>query len=333
MELTRDSGSYVYLDLIDRLTAKNVKQSSPRGQLTHELLNVQFTITSSDQVHVLATTRNPSAKIAATEAAQLIAGVSSLDQLNLASNNSFTKFADDGKLRGAYGPRSFHQLSQAVARLSYDSHTRQAVVGLWRGNDTNRNYKDVPCTLSWQFFIRDDYLHLRTTMRSNDAWLGLPYDLEMFSALHKTMASALSIPAGPYTHSVGSLHLYERDREKASTVRDTGLVSQSRQPVLLNGATPGIVVLSPVQRWSVSSSMARSVVLNDPVNVIYTTYQSWQDELRSLVPILPVSSTPGMEVQWRVCSSCRYIIASNTATCCECSQKPSDPLEKSAIAL
>jgi thymidylate synthase len=316
VELVCNSGSFAYLDLLDQLI-KNGRRSSPRSQVTLELLDVNLVITDSYHVHTLRTTRNSSHRIAATEAAHLIAGVSSLEQLNLASGYRFTQFADDGRLRGAYGPRAFQQLRRAVAKLADDTSTRQAVVTIWRGDELETATRDVPCTLSLQFTIRDDQLNMRTSMRSNDAWLGLPYDLEVFGALHKTVASALSIPPGTYTHSVGSMHLYERDREKASAVRDTDLVQLSRRPVLPDGATPGIIVLSPLQRWDINCDAVRRVVMRDSVSSIYFTHQSWQQDLVDLVPQLPLGN-------WQVCERCRYL---TDGSCQECPTIPLEPLE------
>src|SRR5260370_41880706 len=52
-------------------------------------------------------------------------------------------------------------------------------------------------------------------MRSNDAWLGLPYDVFTFTRIQAYVAAAVGVEPGRYTHTVGSLHLYERDWERA----------------------------------------------------------------------------------------------------------------------
>jgi thymidylate synthase len=48
-------------------------------------------------------------------------------------------------------------------------------------------------------------------MRSNDAYVGLPYDIFLFTSLQELMASELDIEIGTYYHSVNSLHIYHRD--------------------------------------------------------------------------------------------------------------------------
>jgi thymidylate synthase len=73
--------------------------------------------------------------------------------------------------------------------------------------------RDLPCTLGFGFRIRGDGLHMSSTMRSQDVWLGLAYDLFMFGQLGWTIANVLGVEFVSITHHVYSLHLYERNME------------------------------------------------------------------------------------------------------------------------
>lgn len=55
-------------------------------------------------------------------------------------------------------------------------------------------------------------------MRSNDLWLGTTYDVMQFVMLQASIASVLKAGVGKYVHTAGSLHLYERDWDKARAV-------------------------------------------------------------------------------------------------------------------
>ena len=74
--------------------------------------------------------------------------------------------------------------------------------------------KDLNCTVCLQLFIRDCKLYMTTYMRSNDLWMGFPYDVFQFTCLQILMAMKLHVGIGTYTHVAGSLHLYERDWQK-----------------------------------------------------------------------------------------------------------------------
>jgi len=139
-------------------------------------------------------------------------------------NKGLTQYADDGVLRGAYGPRirrwggSFDQLEQVRNLLRHDPQSRQAVIQIF---DPARDWipsRDVSCTIGHRFLIRDGELHLHTTMRSQDAWLGLPYDLFVNTVLQELMAGWLEVPVGEYVHTVDSLHLYATDVAGAEAV-------------------------------------------------------------------------------------------------------------------
>ena len=151
----------------------------------------------------------------------------------------YARFANDGMAHGAYGWRwsndnAYHdaaamigvsptsQLDTAARLLKDKRATRQAVVTMWNAGDlvcaTHSPKNDLPCTLSMQFILREGKLHMIVTMRSNDLWLGLPYDVWSFTCIQRIVADAVGVALGTYTHQVGSLHLYKRNAEKAKDV-------------------------------------------------------------------------------------------------------------------
>lgn len=147
----------------------------------------------------------------------------------------YKKLTDDGlTIYGAYGPRMFgkrpnDQLARVISSLKSKPDSRQAVVQLFDRRDTLKYHSDVPCTCTMQFVIRNRRLHMLTSMRSNDAWLGLPHDVFAFTMIQELVARSLGVELGEYRHSVGSLHLYERDDKKAIRYLDEGW--QPRRPM------------------------------------------------------------------------------------------------------
>ena len=106
----------------------------------------------------------------------------------------------------------------AKQSLIDDKDTRQAILRFslpehqWKGN------KDQTCTMHGNFLIRNDELHFSVVMRSNDLTLGLVYDLPWFCGLMDKMVAELKplypdLKKGHYTHTVHSLHIYERNEE------------------------------------------------------------------------------------------------------------------------
>jgi thymidylate synthase len=106
-----------------------------------------------------------------------------------------------------------------VDSLREDKDTRQAVLRFSLPEHFYKGNKDLTCTLSGTFHIREDKLHLSIHMRSNDLMLGLVYDLPWFISLMDDMVKELkdlypNLEKGSYAHTVNSMHLYERDTEK-----------------------------------------------------------------------------------------------------------------------
>lgn len=110
------------------------------------------------------------------------------------------------------------QLDAAAILMEKRPETRQAVVTMWDSSDIGEaivgQANDIPCTIALQFLPRRGKLHAHCYMRSNDAWLGFPYDVFCFTTIQRIMARRLGLQPGSYCHSVGSMHVYEKDRKK-----------------------------------------------------------------------------------------------------------------------
>lgn len=125
----------------------------------------------------------------------------------------------DGTAYWAYGPRFVSQLSTALELLIAHGDTRRCVVAIWRTEDLLHAVKndkaDIPCVVDFQFFIRDNKLHMLTFQRSQDMWVGFPNDIFSFCCIQMAMANSLGVGYGTYTHVMGSCHLYTKHRIKA----------------------------------------------------------------------------------------------------------------------
>lgn len=195
---------------------------SPRSQPT---LDIGLTTLAVDNPHgglPIGLGRGLNSAIAAVEALQLIAGVARPDlMLEVAPQfEAYTNRDARGRVyfHGAYGERVGFQVLAAVDKLKKDPDTRQAVITLWDPHRDNLpDARDYPCTLSLTFSVQGGALELDIVMRSNDVWLGLPYDLFQFTQLQLTVANSLSLRVGQYRHTVLSMHMYERDRDVVNT--------------------------------------------------------------------------------------------------------------------
>lgn len=119
---------------------------------------------------------------------------------------------------GDYGARAERgeQVQNVIKTLTESPDSRRAMIVLWDPvRDNDPGHQDYPCTIAINFRIRDHKLNMTVTMRSNDIWRGASSDFIQFSLLHLTVAAALNIEPGTYTHQAHSMHLYDTDRDVA----------------------------------------------------------------------------------------------------------------------
>jgi thymidylate synthase len=142
----------------------------------------------------------------------------------------------NGTIWGAYGPRIFggERSQYEVVRdlLKARSATRKAVIQLFDREDIIAEHEDVPCTCTLQFLLRDGMLNLVVYMRSNDVFMGFPHDVFAFTMIQEILANDLGVRLGSYKHMVGSLHLYDRDREKVERYLNEGFQPTREMPVM-----------------------------------------------------------------------------------------------------
>jgi thymidylate synthase len=243
---------------------------APRGIPTRELTHVTLSFLNTTACLPIGMGRNFNPKLAAVEALSLIGGFAQSEMLTAASPN-FNDFTG-GSPTGAYGPRLARQLPVIAEMLRDDPDTRQAVAMIWNPEtDLFRVHGDRPCTTEIRFMIRDNLLITNTLMRSQDVYLGLPYDLVMFSTLHNTMANVLGVGAGDLIHQVQSLHVYERDLDKVSRL--------SAPPPVTSDATTLLHGLRG-DSWDVVANRARLIAYHELRGVITPTDRWFASQMK-----------------------------------------------------
>lgn len=195
-----------------------------REQPVRELVASQ-TITSLHSPFVDDPVRNVSDAFRYAEAYWILSGDNKADTIAPYAP-SIRRFSDNGiYFQGAYGPKVTEQLNYVVETLYEDTASRQAVISIWR--ESPRQSKDIPCTLSLQFLIRDNIINCVATMRSSDIWLGWVYDVFNFSCITEWVRlkyeNESDLPHGTISRgklylNMGSSHLYCRNAVAAANV-------------------------------------------------------------------------------------------------------------------
>jgi thymidylate synthase len=125
---------------------------------------------------------------------------------------------EDGSINSNYGQYIFGNINQfdtVVDTLKKDKDSRRASIVILTKEHLQSNTKDVPCTYSINFRIRENKLNMSVHMRSQDAIYGMGNDLPCFSFIHEMMFETLretyiDLEYGKYHHIADSFHIYER---------------------------------------------------------------------------------------------------------------------------
>lgn len=229
-----------YADIIKDVYNNPDFVSAPRGMKVKEILGYQFKILNPLHRIPYVSAREFSVQYVIAELLWYLSGNDSTEWI---SNYSafWSKISDDGKTaNSAYGSRIFKphdriakivdstwtQWDYVVNELKSDPDSRRAVIHVRSPQDSILAALDVPCTLSLQFFLRNDKVHMVASMRSSDVILGLAYDVPAFTIFQELLALQLTkelgrpIGLGEYTHLSASLHVYERHFKMVEKILD-----------------------------------------------------------------------------------------------------------------
>lgn len=229
----------------------------PRDMEINELRNVELVLLDSRSRILTLPERNIDMRYLIGELCFYLKGSNKLADINIYST-FWNKISDDGvHVNSAYGKRLFYdgnckaqtQIDYVISELRRDKDSRKAVAVIYNGEHDSRISNDNPCTMYLDFFIRRDYLYLTTHMRSNDMWLGLPYDLPFFCLVQEIVYTYLKkhypdLKLGIYRHIVDSMHLYKRNYDDIKKIADTHAIEYKAE----KAAAPALV-LRDIENW------------------------------------------------------------------------------------
>jgi len=223
-------------------------EANPRGTTTKELLNYNITLTNPRNRVITFPERKTSTKYLLGEFIWYLSGSNDPAGIlpyakfwdGIRNSGDFSEYPA-GTINSNYGTRLFghpeapgafweapniqpiNQWKETVELLKRDKDTRQAIMNIHVPSDRHVGNKDVPCTLSLHWFIREDRLSLIVSMRSNDVIFGFTNDVFQFTMLQEAMMLELrqaypNLQLGAYYHNAGSMHIYDRHFEMAKGI-------------------------------------------------------------------------------------------------------------------
>lgn len=111
------------------------------------------------------------------------------------------------------------QLDNAIAALKDDEHSRRAMIMIFKPEDTMESsgfQTRIPCSVSYQFLIRNNKLMVLYYIRSNDYFKHFAIDIWLTQAIQEYVWAQLQdtypgLKIGPLNYYAGSFHAYHED--------------------------------------------------------------------------------------------------------------------------
>lgn len=118
----------------------------------------------------------------------------------------------NGSLSYSYPERWHAQIPYIIKELKARPNTRQAILSFYESTRDMMNWGGldrVPCSLTYQFIIRNDKLNLIYSQRSCDYTLFYASDVYTSVKLLEYIADAVGVGVGSFYHNIGSLHCFK----------------------------------------------------------------------------------------------------------------------------
>ena len=130
----------------------------------------------------------------------------------------WTEYMHDGRMAYTYNELIWNndQVTKIINRLKEDPDSRQLWVSLWNPDkdpDFLGGVSRVPCSLGYGLQVRDGKLNLHYVMRSCDFATHFRNDVYLAIKFLEWVAEKTGYPVGSFTHTIFSLHVYNKDIE------------------------------------------------------------------------------------------------------------------------
>lgn len=128
----------------------------------------------------------------------------------------WNEYLRDGKFGYSYNERiwQYRQIEDIINRIKEDPGSRQLWLSLWNPAIDPFNMGGVtrvPCSLGYNFQVREGKLNIHYVMRSSDFATHFANDVYLAMKLLHWVAEQTGYEPGSFSHTIFSLHVYNKD--------------------------------------------------------------------------------------------------------------------------
>jgi thymidylate synthase len=202
-------------------TVQDKKVKEDKNYLTKELIGYSFLVKNSDNRDEWIKSLDCNLDWCKEEFAERV----SIHEINPGKawklrRKIWQEFIHDDKFSYSYNERLREQLNKTIDLLNSNPRSRQAIITVYDQHldkDNRAGQKRIPCSMYYQFFIREGKLQLIYNIRSNDFVNHFPYDVWLATELQKYVADHnkhVAGQVGDFIYFCGSLHVFFHDAKE-----------------------------------------------------------------------------------------------------------------------
>ena len=151
-----------------------------------------------------------------TEFEWFINGETNIQRFRDAGVKIWDAWADEnGDLGPVYGHqmRNFNdqnidQMQMLIKQLINNPDSRRHIISLWNPAQIDQ-MRLPPCYLYFQFFVEHDKLNMFVVQRSGDLFLGIPYDMALFTKILLYVSDKVGLKANWLEVQIVDAHIYD----------------------------------------------------------------------------------------------------------------------------
>jgi len=221
-----------YLDLLQHVKENGIQKEDRTGTGTQSCFGYQmrfdlgkgFPMVSTKKLHL---------KSIIYELLWFLKGETNIRYLKENGVSIWDEWANElGELGPVYGKqwrswagadgKQIDQISDLIHQLKTNPDSRRLIVSAWNVSELPEMAL-MPCHVLFQFYTAPPekpggrrYLSCQLYQRSEDVFLGVPFNIASYALLTLMIAQVTNMEPGEFIHSFGDVHLYNNHREQSA---------------------------------------------------------------------------------------------------------------------
>lgn len=215
--LLRTTTMQPYLDLLRTVRDHGIEKTDRTGTGTRAVFGHQMRFDLQAGFPIV-TTKRVFFKGLAVEMLWFLRGDTRLAFLHDHRVTIWDEWADEqGELGPVYGHQwrnwsapdgqSIDQMAALIESIKSNPDSRRHIVSAWNVADLPQMALP-PCHLLFQFFVGNGRLSCQLYVRSNDLFLGAPFNIAQYALLTHMIAQQCDLDVGELVYTIGDAHIY-----------------------------------------------------------------------------------------------------------------------------